>query len=243
MAKTLYEILEVAPSASLETIQAAYRKAISLYHPDKVAALGQELKELAELRAKEINYAYSVLRNSDKRSAYDAQLRGTAEADSAKNARTREAPASQGAPKIDEGRKYDLWVALGLAMITGNAALIMLPRFIADADWIYDNFSGVILWFALFCWAVFSYWIGLFSFRFGAFWGEWIDRDFGKDFTAVNCRRELLLTFIASVVLRELFFSSHSVIRCLADIVIIIGANAGRTHRLDLEWHARRWLP
>lgn len=53
-----WEILEVGPKDSLDTIKSAYRKQMSLYHPDKVSQLGSELKRVAEDRSKEINWAY-----------------------------------------------------------------------------------------------------------------------------------------------------------------------------------------
>jgi DnaJ-domain-containing protein 1 len=40
----------------------AYRAAIKMNHPDKVAALAAEFKTLAETRTKVINQAYSKLR-------------------------------------------------------------------------------------------------------------------------------------------------------------------------------------
>jgi DnaJ-domain-containing protein 1 len=56
-----YEILEVKPDASEEEIRAAYRRLANQYHPDKVAHLGNELQELADLRFKEIQEAYQLL--------------------------------------------------------------------------------------------------------------------------------------------------------------------------------------
>lgn len=53
-----HEVLNVSPSASPEEIRAAYRSLMSQYHPDKVAGLGEGLRELAERKAKEINRAY-----------------------------------------------------------------------------------------------------------------------------------------------------------------------------------------
>lgn len=53
------EVLNVPIIASYLEIQAAYRKQISLYHPDKVATLGQEIRELAERKAKAIDAAYT----------------------------------------------------------------------------------------------------------------------------------------------------------------------------------------
>ena len=53
-------VLGVSRQASEEEIRAAYRRLMSQYHPDKVAALGQELRDLAERKSKEIGAAYAM---------------------------------------------------------------------------------------------------------------------------------------------------------------------------------------
>lgn len=65
MTKTPYEILGILPSATQETIKAAYRSQAKLYHPDKVAHLADEFKTIAEHRLKEINAAYAALKKGD----------------------------------------------------------------------------------------------------------------------------------------------------------------------------------
>src|SRR5215467_4263352 len=75
MPNTLYDTLEVIPTASPETIHAAYRSLISRYHPDRVAGLGTELQAIASARTKEINHAYDVLRDAKRRASYDEELR------------------------------------------------------------------------------------------------------------------------------------------------------------------------
>lgn len=55
-----YQVLRIAESASLSDIEHAYRQQISQYHPDKVARLGEDLRQLAERRSKEINAAYDI---------------------------------------------------------------------------------------------------------------------------------------------------------------------------------------
>tara|TARA_B100002019_G_scaffold247523_1_gene225993 strand:+ start:422 stop:1342 length:921 start_codon:yes stop_codon:yes gene_type:complete len=47
-------------------IKATYRNAIAQYHPDKVSALGSEIQDVAEKKAKEINQAYEFFRNKFK---------------------------------------------------------------------------------------------------------------------------------------------------------------------------------
>jgi DnaJ-domain-containing protein 1 len=56
-----YTVLNVPRNASPEEIKNAYRKLVNKYHPDKVFHLGDEFKELAEKRFKEIEEAYRKL--------------------------------------------------------------------------------------------------------------------------------------------------------------------------------------
>ena len=51
-------VLELPADASLDDIREAHRRLMSQYHPDKVASLGRELRELAEAKSREINAAY-----------------------------------------------------------------------------------------------------------------------------------------------------------------------------------------
>lgn len=55
-----HQTLGVTEWASKEEIERAYRQQISQYHPDKVAALGEDIRRLAEERTKEINAAYDT---------------------------------------------------------------------------------------------------------------------------------------------------------------------------------------
>ena len=57
-----HELLGVESGASQEEISSAYRKLVQQYHPDRVADLGPELREVAEQRMKEINAAYQELK-------------------------------------------------------------------------------------------------------------------------------------------------------------------------------------
>ena len=57
-----YGILGVSSSASADEIEQAYRRGMSEYHPDRVANAAQEIRELAGLRAREINGAYEEIK-------------------------------------------------------------------------------------------------------------------------------------------------------------------------------------
>ena len=54
-----YEVLNVSPTATIADIKTAYRELIRQYHPDKVASLGPELRDLAVRKSQAINEAYS----------------------------------------------------------------------------------------------------------------------------------------------------------------------------------------
>ena len=53
-----WDVLQVPATATMDEIQRAYRQRMSEYHPDKVATLGAELRDLAARKAKAINVAY-----------------------------------------------------------------------------------------------------------------------------------------------------------------------------------------
>ena len=55
--------LDVSSTATVDEIRKAYKTQMKMYHPDKVAALGNELKELAERKSKDINIAYKRAMN------------------------------------------------------------------------------------------------------------------------------------------------------------------------------------
>ena len=66
--KTLYELLEVSENASKEIIEKAYKVLAKKYHPD-LQAEGEKLE--AEKKMKQINEAYEVLSDKQKRQMYD----------------------------------------------------------------------------------------------------------------------------------------------------------------------------
>lgn len=56
-----YTVLGVDRNASTDEVKKAYRQLASKYHPDKVLHLGEEFRELAEKRFKEIQEAFREL--------------------------------------------------------------------------------------------------------------------------------------------------------------------------------------
>ncbi len=67
-----YKFLDVPPTASQAEIRSAYRRMAFKYHPDR------NKDPWAESIFKQINEAYQVLGNPDRRAAYDAERRAEA---------------------------------------------------------------------------------------------------------------------------------------------------------------------
>jgi DnaJ domain len=66
---TPYKILQVDPEAEQDVIEAAYKRLASKYHPDK------DPSSSATSRMQEINAAYDILKDSERRRRYDHQQR------------------------------------------------------------------------------------------------------------------------------------------------------------------------
>lgn len=102
--KDYYQILGVSRAASESEIRSAYRRLALKHHPDRNSG-----SKLAEEKFKEINEAYQVLSNTEKRAGYDAlrheaapareshQRPGNASRDDWSSSRPREGQAGVGA--------------------------------------------------------------------------------------------------------------------------------------------------
>ncbi|NCC35199.1 MAG: J domain-containing protein [Chloroflexia bacterium] len=66
-----YETLQVHPKADPEAIEAAYLRLRERYDPAKLEAAADEIQALARQRRNEIEQAYAVLRDPQRREAYD----------------------------------------------------------------------------------------------------------------------------------------------------------------------------
>ena len=70
--KTYYELLGLSRTASQDDIRTAYRKLVREHHPDTNPG-----DDFAEERFKDIQQAYEVLSNPEKRRGYDQRLRAS----------------------------------------------------------------------------------------------------------------------------------------------------------------------
>ncbi len=244
MAHTLYDTLEVIPTASPETIRAAYRSLISRYHPDKVAGLGPELQAVANARTKEINHAHDILRDAARRASYDEELRET-ESPSPRRQDSAAEQSTPAAPPDVHGPSGRCLQATLLAALAGIAALLTLPHAANAIFGIVDSFvTGHARYFqgfvnsidtdvryseapyllVLWGWLFVNYLFGLISYRLGVGVGQRIAWGFGEPFAGTNDRLVLFLTFVCVIAGGELFSSAHTMPNILADMFVLAGA-------------------
>lgn len=72
--KTLYDILEISESATQDEIKKAFRNLAKQYHPDSESGNEEKFKE--------INDAYEILSDKDKKKIYDSKLKNNSYSDS-----------------------------------------------------------------------------------------------------------------------------------------------------------------
>lgn len=73
-----YELLQIASTATADEVEAAYATQYELYAPEHLAAGPPEFQELARQRREGLEDAYRVLRDPQRRAAYDRLLRNHA---------------------------------------------------------------------------------------------------------------------------------------------------------------------
>ena len=88
---TFYDILGVKSNATQEEIRAAYLAQIKYFHPDVFPGN----PEIAKVKTVQLNEAYSVLSDSEKRRQYDAYVNAVAAARAASAAQRRPSPARE----------------------------------------------------------------------------------------------------------------------------------------------------
>lgn len=132
-----YKILQVDPAAELEVIAAAYKRLAQKYHPD-----GQPVA-VETRRMQDINLAYAVLRDPERRAQYD-RIRSTQPATIQRfqasaspivlgqaAASTAQLPAKQAAGIVGAWRI--VLICLGIAVLLGVVTTLVLRQPAAEA--------------------------------------------------------------------------------------------------------------
>jgi len=71
---TFYTLLNIPAHATSAEIDAAYQRQRDRYSAERIAALGDEFRAIAEARNAEIEHAYAVLSDAERRRAYNASI-------------------------------------------------------------------------------------------------------------------------------------------------------------------------
>jgi curved DNA-binding protein CbpA len=126
--RSLYDVLNVSPDAEPVVIEAAYRALMKKYHPDQAAAAGTKESP----GAAEINQAFAVLRDPERRADYDRR-------ESTRQQAFRLVPAPALPPRKSGAFGWAGWLVafllLGLLYVTINGrGGIVQPPSRADRD-------------------------------------------------------------------------------------------------------------
>ncbi|MDR2420669.1 MAG: DnaJ domain-containing protein [Oscillospiraceae bacterium] len=128
-----YAVLGVRPEDGTDVIKERYRKLAKQYHPDRAAD-----KEAAEKRMREINEAWEILGDDEKRAEYDAKRNPNSGKSGAKNAKGGNAAFSQ----VDYDNligKFDSF----FGKAANAAADGKKPVNPLDAGELFDKFMGI----------------------------------------------------------------------------------------------------
>jgi curved DNA-binding protein CbpA len=106
--ENLYELLQIEPTADSRSIRLAYRRLMLLHHPDRNA--GVDAQEMAQ----RLNSAYEILRNPERRAAYDWELTGE--------------PGEP--PGAVSQRRSGLWPFAQSAWLTGAGAVVAITAIV-----------------------------------------------------------------------------------------------------------------
>lgn len=76
---TYYKLLDIAPDASQAEVDAAYQRQRARYQVAGVANIDEEMQRIAETRTAELDRAYAIVGDPERRRQYDADLGHTGE--------------------------------------------------------------------------------------------------------------------------------------------------------------------
>jgi hypothetical protein len=156
---TYYEVLGVAPSASVEEIRRAYLAKARTLHPDVIVGASAELRDRAARGMQAVNEAWGVLRDPAKRRAYDSRLRTSSPEGRAHPAPPRGGPSDDWEPiERDEpvaaylvedeprpSRASDLVMLVPAAIVALSAGAFVLSLVLANAALLATSFATGVL--------------------------------------------------------------------------------------------------
>lgn len=129
-----YKILEVDETASQKEISAAFRRLSKEYHPDRIPDHLLRIKQEAQEKLKQINEAYQVLSDPEKRMQYDVWLEGLREEEieGASESHVSDYGEAQSteeeaiAPRSSKKKKIILYGITGLVFLIGVVVWVLI---------------------------------------------------------------------------------------------------------------------
>lgn len=76
--KDHYDVLGIEPTATSDQIKEAYLYKVNILHPDRLAAMTEKIRRMAEKDLIRVNVAYEVLSDPRRRKEYDSKRFGAA---------------------------------------------------------------------------------------------------------------------------------------------------------------------
>jgi hypothetical protein len=127
-----YKILGVSPSANADAIKSAYRELVKKYHPDLFHKPAEKAQATDKLQ--QINEAYAVLSDAERRREYDESR--VREAASVRTASTRTASTSRPRrPKRAETEAKKRTSYSVYAKLAGSIVAVIIVAFLVNAVW------------------------------------------------------------------------------------------------------------
>ena len=96
-----YDVLGVPATAAHDEIRRAFRARVRACHPDRVANLDEDIQDLAKEKMVALNEAYAVLRNRERRAAYDDRYSTSPGSASTPAPATKPVSTPDGPPSLD----------------------------------------------------------------------------------------------------------------------------------------------
>jgi curved DNA-binding protein CbpA len=136
--RDLYKVLQVDPGADAEVIGAAFRALARRLHPDRDAG------GTSKGRMSELNRAYAVLRDAEKRMAYDAErARRPTVREPAPSGATGISPTNAGGAASDGHDREDGETRLDFGRYAGMTLRDIARKDSDYLDWLSRHSSGI----------------------------------------------------------------------------------------------------
>jgi hypothetical protein len=115
-----YALLGVDRDATLDEVRRAYRERVKGCHPDRLAGVDDDIRQMAERKMADLNEAHRVLRSPELRARYDEKLRAASGSPAAPVAEAPRPRSPAGRERRGRVEDHDLVVRAATAQLRGR---------------------------------------------------------------------------------------------------------------------------